>query len=103
VKTFDSTCTGTDIQRVVCATKKEIGPSTGAAYARVVVPVAGWKKGEPLTVCAMVESDALTGFLPLPPVIRSKTQMSIEDGYPPASGTTVGDAAPAGSDWAWCV
>jgi hypothetical protein len=102
VKTFDSTCTGTDIEKVVCATKKQVGPATGAAYAKVLVPAAGWKKGESLTVCAMVETDALTGLLPLPRVIRSETQMSIEIGHPPASGVTAGDTAPAGSDWTWC-
>jgi hypothetical protein len=106
VQTFDSTCTaGTDIQKVVCGAKKQIQPFSGVAYAWVVVPSAGWKKGEPLTVCAVVKPDALTGFLPMPDAIRSKIRMSIEVATPPPTGATpggAGDTDPTGSNWSWC-
>ena len=93
-----------ELDQLACYTKKQVGALTGPTYVKVLPP-ATWKKGAPLTVCAMVKSDGGIGLLPMPDDgwITSKTQLSIEqDKYP----LPVGAAAapnPPGADWNWCV
>jgi Flp pilus assembly protein TadG len=82
-------------------TKSSIGALTGPTYVRVVPP-ANWAQGEPLTVCAMVESNALS-FLPLPNDgwIKQRIQMPIEQTSAASMGGTVSDTVP-GQNWNWC-
>lgn len=111
VKRFDRPgCTGTDVQKFVCKTRAEIASVVGPAYVRIVIPAAGWKRGESLLVCGMVKSSGLSGMVPLPAdgLIKSSTSMSIESDTPvPTGGATpgavLGDAAPSGASWSWCV
>ena len=95
----------TDLDKLRCNTRKEIGAITGPAYVKVVTPTGGWTKAKPLTVCAMVKSDGGIGMLPMPHGgwISSKTAMSIEQATAPLpTGTAGADALPAGVDWSWC-
>ena len=111
VKRFDRPgCSGTDMQKFVCKTKAEIASVVGPSYVRIVVPAAGWKRGESLLVCGMVKSAGLSGMVPLPAdgLIKSATSMSIESDTPVPSGganpgAVLGDAAPSGANWSWCV
>lgn len=93
-----------DLAKLACYTEEQIGALTGPTYVKVVAP-ATWKKGAPLTVCAMVKSDGGVGLLPMPDSgwITSKTQMSIEqDTYPlPTAGAAPAD--PPGANWDWCT
>jgi len=96
----------TDLDKLLCNTKKEIGAVTGPTYVKVVTPSGGWAKAKPLTVCAMVKSDGGIGMLPMPDGgwITSKTQMSIEQANAPLpTGTASADALPAGVTWSWCA
>jgi Flp pilus assembly protein TadG len=104
VKSFAGGTGSTDMQKLADITGKQVGALTGTTYVRVKPP-SPWKKGSPLTVCAMVNSDGAIGLLPMPNGgwITSKTQMSVEQDTPPASGGQASDAAPAGSPgWGWC-
>lgn len=86
-----------------CATKEQVDAITGPIAVKVVASSGTWEKGDPLIVCAMVQSQ-VPGLLPMPGdgLITSKTQMSIEvDDAIPAS-TTSQDAALTGADWSWC-
>lgn len=111
VERFDRPgCTGTDMQKFVCKAKAEIASVVGPSYVRIVIPAAGWKRGESLLVCGMVKSNGLSGMVPLPAdgLIKSSTTMSIESDTPiPTGGATAGaifgDAAPSGANWSWCV
>jgi hypothetical protein len=105
VKNFDATgCTGTDMQKLACKTKDEIGAVTGDTYVRILTPD-GWHETDTLVVCAIVKSEGVTGMVPLPNnrMIYSKTSMSIEQDTP-APGTTsyTADSAPSGGSWSWC-
>jgi hypothetical protein len=94
----------TDLDRLKCNTKAEIGAITGPAYVKVVTPD-GWTKAKPLTVCALVRSDGGIGLLPMPNGgwISSKTAMSIEQATAPLpTGSASADALPAGVSWSWC-
>ncbi len=93
---------GTNMAKLQSMTKTSIGALTGPTYVRVVPP-AEWKQGQPLTVCAMVRSDALN-FLPLPNDgwIRQRIQMPIEQDSVESMGGTVSDTAP-GQNWNWCT
>ena len=95
----------TDLDKLRCTTKKEVGALTGSTYVKVLTPAGGWAKAKPLTVCAMVHSDGAIGLLPMPNDgwIMSKTQMSIEQATAPVpTGTAGADTLPAGADWSWC-
>ena len=103
VKNFDYTgCTGNDMAKLACKTKKEIGAITGTPYVKISTPD-GWVKAEPLVVCAMVRSSTI-GLVPLPNDrwIESRTEMSIEvtDSLPNA--LTYADPLPSGANWSWC-
>lgn len=103
VKSFDYTgCTGTDMVKLACKTKKEIGSVTGPTYVKIVTPN-GWTKAKPLVVCAMVKVDT-AGIVPLPDddLIRSRTEMSIEVTDSTPNSLSYTDTAPAGADWSWC-
>lgn len=106
VTNFDHAgCTGTDNEKLLCKTRKQIAPATGTAYARVVVPSGGWKRGEQLLVCGMVKTTGLTGVVPLPSdgLVKSATRMSIEmDASTPLAAGTYEDSAPSGGGWSWC-
>jgi hypothetical protein len=94
----------TDLDRLKCNTKAEIGAITGPTYVKVLPPTP-WKKGSPLTVCALVKSDGGVGLLPMPNGgwISSKTRMSIEQATAPLpTGVASGDTLPAGVNWSWC-
>ena len=104
VQNFDYTgCTGDDMAKLACKTKREIGAITGDTSVRILTPQ-GWNKAEPLVVCAMVRSSAV-GLVPLPGdrLITSRTEMSIEvtDALPNTLSYT--DPAPSGGSWSWCT
>ena len=48
--------TGTKMEQLACKTDKLVGPVSGTAYTRIVVPAAGWKQGELLLVCTIVKT-----------------------------------------------
>ena len=103
VQNFDSTgCTGDEMTRLACKTKRQIGAITGDTYVRISTPQ-GWTKAEPLIVCAMVKSDVL-GLVPLPDdrLIRSRTEMSIEVTDTVPDTLSYSDPAPSGGSWSWC-
>ena len=107
VQNFDHPgCAGSSVDRIICKTRAEIAPLTGQAYVRVVVPPAGWTRGQPLVVCGLVKVDGLTGLTPLPAgrMVRSATHMSIENVTTSAiTAGAYGDPAPQGTDWSWCA
>lgn len=95
----------TDLDRLACNTKKEIGALTGPTYVKVITPAGGWAKAKPLTICAMVRSNGALGLLPMPNGgwILSKTQMSIEQATAPLpTGTAGADPLPSDASWSWC-
>ena len=103
VKNFDYTgCTGDDMAKLACKTKREIGAITGDTFVRILTPQ-GWNKAEPLVVCAMVRSSAV-GLVPLPDdrLIRSRTEMSIEVTDSVPNALSYSDPAPTGGSWSWC-
>jgi hypothetical protein len=106
VRNFVSCGTATtDLDKLRCTTKKEIGALTGPTYVKILTPAGGWAKAQPLTVCAMVKSDGALGLLPMPNGgwIYSKTQMSIEQADAPLpSGSASADTLPTGVSWSWC-
>ncbi len=104
VQSFDYTgCTGNDMAKLACKTKKEIGAISGNTYVKILTPK-GWTQAQPLIVCAMVKFSML-GLVPLPHnrLITSRTEMSIEvtDRLPNALSYT--DPAPTGGSWSWCT
>lgn len=110
VQTFECPTGANDLGRMQCVVRREVGSVSGPTFVRVEAPD-GWERGNPLVVCAMVRTDAVTGFVPLPNdrIIRSKTQMSIEvespvpNGFNATAPSSIQDAAPAGTDWSWCT
>jgi Flp pilus assembly protein TadG len=104
VKNFSSGTGATDMAKLRDLTGKQVDALTGTTYV-MVKPASPWKKGSALTVCAMVHSDGAVGLLPMPNGgwITSKTQMSIEQDTPAATGSTQSDTLPTGSPgWGWC-
>lgn len=101
VQTFPA-CGGatTDAERLQCATEDQVGALTGPVYTRVSAPN-GWTRGEPLVVCAVVDSDGAIGLVPMPGggFISSKTQMSIEQDETAPTGFPQADPLPAGAAW----
>jgi Flp pilus assembly protein TadG len=103
VKSFDYTgCSGNDMAKLACKTKKEIGAVTGPTYVKISTP-SGWTKAQPLVVCAMVKVNA-PGLVPLPSdnLIRSRTEMSIEVTDSTPNSLSYTDTAPSGANWSWC-
>lgn len=104
VKNFADGTGATDMAKLRDLTGKQVDALTGTTYV-MVKPPSPWKKGSALTVCAMVQSDGAVGLLPMPNGgwITSKTQMSIEQDTPAATGSTESDSLPAGAPgWSWC-
>jgi len=94
-----------DMAKLACITKDQIGSVAGPTYVKIIVPATGWKRTASLTVCAMVTFKGVTGFVPLPSdgLIKSRTTMSIEvDDVVVPSGTTI-TGTPPGGDWSWCT
>jgi hypothetical protein len=103
VKNFDHAgCSGDDMARLACKTKKQVGALTGDTYVKISTP-RGWTKAEPLVVCAMVRSSTI-GLVPLPNdrLITSRTEMSIEVTDSVPNALSYSDAAPSGASWGWC-
>lgn len=105
VKSFPA-CGGssTDVARLICNTKAQVGAITGPTYVKVMAPQ-GWVKGKPLIVCGMVHTEGALGLVPMPNggLIMSKTQMSIEvDDTAPSGTLPTAETPPAGADWSWC-
>lgn len=103
VQNFDATgCSGNQMQKLACRTKKDIGAVTGPAYVKISAPQ-GWARAKPLVVCTMVKSEAF-GIVPLPNdrLIRSRTEMSIEVATPVPTATSHTDTPPSGASWSWC-
>lgn len=89
----------TDMDKLRCSAKNQIGAITGTEYVKVVRP-ATWQKTAPLIVCTLVKSDGGVGLLPMPNGgwIASSTQMSIEqDATPLPTGATNQDTLPVGA------
>ena len=86
-----------------CYTKDQVAPVTGPVAVRVVTP-AGWTKGSPLLVCAVVKSAAAGGIVPVPDsgYVKAKTQMAIEVDTPAGTGFPSTDTDPSGDGWSWC-
>lgn len=101
VKTFRTCGTaGTDLDKLRCTTKKEIGSIFGGEP-YVAVNYGTWAKGNALTVCAFVKETRIMPIVPMPDDgwIFSKTQLSIEQETAP-SGTKGADRAlPSGVSW----
>jgi hypothetical protein len=100
--TFTSPCnSGGYLEQVRCTTKEQVDAITGPIAVRVVAPQQ-WEKGDPLVVCAEVQSQVV-GLLPMPDdgLIKSKTQMSIEVETSPPATLSSQDTALSG-DWSWC-
>jgi hypothetical protein len=96
----------TDLDKLKCNTKEEIGAITGETYVKVVTPASGWEKAKPLKICAMVQSEGAIGLLPMPHGgwILSQTSMSIEQAdVPLPTGSASADTLPAGASWSWCT
>lgn len=96
----DTTCSSqtTDMDKLRCITKLQIGNGTTDTYVKVLRP-ATWAKAQPLVVCAISKSTGSTGLLPMPDggYVSSSTQMSIEQDTPPLpTGTTTSDTLPSG-------
>lgn len=96
----DASCTSasTDMDKLRCTTKLQIGNGTTGTYVKVVKP-ATWAKTQPLVVCAVSLSSGSTGLLPMPDAgyVSSTTQMSIEqDAAPLPTGATTSDTLPTG-------
>ena len=92
-------------QELKCLTKGLVDPLTGPIYVKVVKP-ATWERNEPLTVCALVQSNGVVGFLPMPNGgwLASKTRMSIEiDDAPRRPGHPSLMVCPSGVTWSWCA
>lgn len=110
VKNISCSTGATDMAKLVCMTNQQVGSVAGPSYAMVKAPN-GWRKGQPLVVCAMVRADGVTGMTPMPNdrLIKSKTQMSIEVETPVPTGATAGapssasDSPPSGATWSWCT
>jgi Flp pilus assembly protein TadG len=96
--------TGSSLQQLACKTDKSIGTINGTTYTKVRLPAAGWKQGEQLLVCSIVQSSSLTGMTPLPAsgATKTSTRMSIE--VVPTTNVPTSDYAegPGTLDWTWC-
>jgi hypothetical protein len=104
-----SGCTtpSTDMDKLKCNAKVQIGALAGTTYVKVWYPSGpsvGWVKGYPLKVCAATKTNA-PGLLPMPNGgwTRSQATMAVEqDATPLPTGSTTADTLPSG-DWNWCT
>lgn len=94
----------TDLGKIRCTTRAQIGLGGSSTAVKVLGP-ATWAKGQPLVVCAMVQSAGDIGVIPMPEggLIRSKTQMSIETDLVPTGAPSSADSPLPGKDWNWCT
>jgi Flp pilus assembly protein TadG len=104
----DGCSAGTSLAQVACTADNRIGAISGPSWVKVkstkVNGTSGWQQGGTVTVCAIVKSNGLTGFTPLPNnrLIFSSVQMRIEDDTSPPSGgfsATRGGTLPSGFSW----
>lgn len=93
----------TDLQKLVCLTKANVGAVTGPTYVKVLVPD-GWVRGKQLVVCTQVKANRIASPVPLPAnaVIKSVSRMSIEMVTPGQVETGGAENPPTGGDWTWC-
>jgi Flp pilus assembly protein TadG len=110
VSNFGPACTMTwatapsaDITNLACTTVDRTSVVAGTPYLKIKVPN-GWVKGKPLVVCEMVQTNGLTGIVPLPSggVVTSKVEMSIEKVTAGQVETGGEQTPPSGQDWSWC-
>lgn len=99
-----STDNPSDMEKLVCQVKQQVGAITGPTYVKVSAP-SGWQQGDQLLICAMVKANALPGIVPLPNdrLIRTETRMSIEIAHPGQLEPELEETPPTGADWSWCV
>ena len=99
-----STDSPSDMQKLVCQVKQQVGAITGPTYVKVSAPD-GWQQGDQLLICAMVKANALPGLVPLPNdrLIRTRTEMTVEMATPGEYEPGLEEVPPTGSDWAWCT
>ena len=88
-------------------TKGLVDPLTGPIYVKVVKP-ATWERNEPLTVCALVQSNGVVGFLPMPNggwlcIQEDSLSIEIDDETTPTGTPRPLWSAVGGSRGAWCA
>ena len=92
-----------DGRRLGCTVLERTHPFVGTSHVKIKIPPGGWEKGRALTVCEMVRTEGLTGFVPMPNggVVATRVEISIERDLaaPPSGGE---QAPPAGATWSWC-
>ena len=112
-KTFPCTTTAaTDMDRLRCNAKVQVGALMGTTYIKVYYPTAAatpstpaWVKGNALKVCAAVSFNGPINLVPMPNQgwIRTQTMMAVEqDATPLPTGASFEDPLPAGQNWNWC-
>jgi Flp pilus assembly pilin Flp len=98
------------LDEVACTVDDRIGAISGPTWVRVKSTKAdgsaGWEQGGSVTVCAIVKSNGLTGFTPMPNnhIVFSSIVMRIEDDTTPPTGPspyvgTRGGTLPPGFTW----
>jgi len=102
VQMYGSCTTGTVGAKIACSAKAASDITMGTPVVHIPPVTGGWAQGKQLLVC-MQSQEQGTGFVPLPAggILKTKTYMSIEVGSPVVV-PSYSDAAPTGSDWAWC-
>jgi hypothetical protein len=101
----------TDIQKLMCLTKQQVGLSYANTRVKILSGSADFtssgtfQKGEALIVCVEYPVDAMAKFVsPVlgSTVLKTKTAMRIETSY--SSSETGGqETALSGGDWSWCT
>ena len=110
---FNGTTPSANIKKLMCRARSDVHAMTGTTYVKVLLPPAGWVRGQELVVCGMVQADRLPGLVPLPGdrMIRWSSRMSIESATPAQAAnppnvlSEVGgeERLPPGVSWSWCV
>ncbi len=101
----------TDIQKLMCLAKNQIGLSYANTRVKVMsgsadfTATGSFQKGEAIIVCTEYPVDSVAKFVsPMlgGAILKSKTAMRIETSY---STTETGgqEAALGGGDWSWCT
>ena len=101
----------TDIQKLMCLTKQQIGLSYANTRVKIMSGSADFtssgtfQKGEAIIVCVEYPVDAMAKFVtPVlgSAVLKTKTSMRIETSY--SSTETAGqETALSGGNWGWCT